>query len=370
MAPAPPIRLAPRRLARIRSRLQEIGYTHDRLVERLGIVYESYHPDNRGNVEAVEAHLHREPADALDVLIRLFFLSEPVELKALESYLEIEDLALFEDAGLLRRASPTAMAAGLSLFECHGLYLVTDSLMRRRAEAYNVAALLPECYDLAAATLRRPSSRTLDLCTGSGVHALLAARHSGEVVGVDANPRAVRFADFNKALNGAANVTFSEGDLYEPLAGERFELVVSIPPYIPDLKHEPGENYYSAGADGEAVSSRIFAGLDAHLAEGGFCQLFLVMIDWPGNLFRKRFVRYLGESIDRFRAVVLAREIDFKNPAVTGEERVTYGLLTIKKELNAGGELIEGPLENLSGTSLTELLMNKRRTDKKEKDGP
>lgn len=361
MVPAPPVLLASERLARIRARLREVGYTHDRLAERVGVVYKCYHPDTRGNVEAVESYLRRRPSDALDALIRLFFLSEPVELAVLETLLGTEDVALLEDAGLLDRASPSAMAAGLCLFECHGLYFVTDTLMKRReTEFNNVAPLLPECYDLAATTFRRPFERTLDLCTGSGVHALLASRHSAEVVGVDLNERAIVFADFNKALNGVDNATFIRGDLYEPLGGERFDLVLSNPPYIPDLRHEPGENYYSGGENGEAVSSRIFARLDEHLKAGGLYQGFLIMVDWPGNPFRDRFARYLGDSIENLRSVVLSREIEFDNDFVTGETRVTYGLMTIEKEKGASGELLEGPLEVPLGALQMELIETKK----------
>lgn len=356
MVPAPPVRLAARRLARLRARLRETGYIHERLVERLGVVYKSYHPDNRGNAAAVAAYLRERPADALDALVRLFFLSEPVDLAALESLLETADVALLEDAGLLRRVSPAAMAAELCLFECRGFYFVTDSLRKRRGTDFNnVAPLLPECHDFAAATQRRPCEKTLDLCTGSGVHALLASRHSAEVVGVDVNDRAVVFADFNKALNAADNVAFVAGDLYEPLAGARFDLVLANPPYVPDLEHEPGESYYSGGADGEAVSSRILAGLGEHLRAGGLFQSVLVMVDWPGDRFRDRVLRHLGDSAERFRAVVLSREIELDNDLVTGAARVGYGLLAIEEDPSRGGEIVEGPFEEPFGAALREL---------------
>ena len=348
MVPSPPVCLSPDRLVHLRHCLQEAGYTHERLAKRVGIVYVCYHPNSEGNVAAVRAYLERRPADTLDALIHLFFFSEPVELAVLESCFGTRDLGLFEDAELLQRISPSCMAADLCLMECGGLYLVTDTLMdRRKTDFNNVAALLPECYDLEATTLRRPFGKALDLCTGSGVHALLASRHCGEAVGVDISARAVEFARFNKALNGIDNAEFALGDLYEPVADERFDLVLSNPPYIPDLTHEPGENYYSAGVDGDAISSRIFADLEAHLNDGGFYQGYLIMVDWPGNLFRDRLERYLAGSFEHLDGVLMARPIEFDNDVVTGESRVTYGLLTLRKQLGAGGRLEEGHLAEL-----------------------
>ena len=70
---------------------------------------------------------------------------------------------------------------------------------------------------------RAPAGRAaaLDLGTGSGVQAFLAARHSGHVVGLDLNPRALRLARLNAALNGVENVDWRQGDLFEPVRDER-----------------------------------------------------------------------------------------------------------------------------------------------------
>ena len=68
--------------------------------------------------------------------------------------------------------------------------------------------------------MRLPVERTLDLGTGSGYLAILAARHSGHVLGTDLNARAVAMARFNAQLNRLGNVELAEGNLFEP-TGER-----------------------------------------------------------------------------------------------------------------------------------------------------
>ena len=88
----------------------------------------------------------------------------------------------------------------------HGdLWLAAD----RRHEAgtapdpLQVTGINPPANLLAALTVRRPIRRALDVGTGNGVQALLAARHSEHVVATDVNPRALSFAAFNAALNGS-----------------------------------------------------------------------------------------------------------------------------------------------------------------------
>ena len=84
---------------------------------------------------------------------------------------------------------------------------------------------------LASLTIRKPVERALDVGTGNGIQAVLAARHAAAVVATDVSERALAFAEFNCALNGADNVELRLGSFLEPVAGERFGLVVSNPPF-------------------------------------------------------------------------------------------------------------------------------------------
>ena len=59
---------------------------------------------------------------------------------------------------------------------------------------------------------------------------MLAADHAEHVVAVDLNPRALWLTELNCRLNGIANVECRKGDLFEPVAGETFDLVVTNPP--------------------------------------------------------------------------------------------------------------------------------------------
>jgi release factor glutamine methyltransferase len=86
-------------------------------------------------------------------------------------------------------------------------------------------------YHQAVASDVRPGSRVLDMGTGSGVSALLAARAGSEVVAVDINPEAVECARANAERNGLAEaITLVHGDLFQGVEGD-FDLIIFDPPF-------------------------------------------------------------------------------------------------------------------------------------------
>jgi carbamoyltransferase len=107
----------------------------------------------------------------------------------------------------------------------------------------------------------------LDLCTGTGVQALRTARTARRVVGIDIGRRAVALARCNARLNGLENVVFRSGNLYAPVHGERFDLIVANPPFVAGPQRGPA--YHSGGPFGDRVLKRIVTGLPMHLRPGG-----------------------------------------------------------------------------------------------------
>ena len=124
---------------------------------------------------------------------------------------------------------------------------------------------------LARATVRRSVGAALDLCTGSGIHALLAAAHSKRVVAVDINPRAAQCTRFNSLASGTSNIEVLVGDLYDPVGSERFDLITANPPFVPSPRDSL--KFRDGGRSGEDVQRRIIAGLPHHLAPGGMAHI-------------------------------------------------------------------------------------------------
>jgi release factor glutamine methyltransferase len=114
-------------------------------------------------------------------------------------------------------------------------------------------------------------ARVLDVFTGSGVLALTAARHGADsVTAVDVLRRAVATVWLNARLNGLRLKALC-GDLFRPVSGRQFDLIVANPPYVPD-EHDPASpaaRAWSAGPDGRALLNRFCAEAPRHLAPGG-----------------------------------------------------------------------------------------------------
>jgi release factor glutamine methyltransferase len=118
-----------------------------------------------------------------------------------------------------------------------------------------------------------PGARVLDVCTGTGYLAVAAALAGARrVVAVDVSRRAVFAARLNARLNGV-RVDARRGDLLAPVDGERFDIVISNPPYVPavdgGIPTRGPERAWDAGADGRALLDRLIATAPRVLAPGG-----------------------------------------------------------------------------------------------------
>ena len=157
--------------------------------------------------------IKRGPKDQLDLLIWLFLFNEPIKATALACLFSPDDLDALAAMKLIRSDAGVA-TCDLALFECAGLFFATDARVKPPRDVNKVMPLHPSSFDFVGSVSRKPVNSTLDLCTGSGVHALMAARHSEHVVATDISPRALHFAEFNAWFNGITNIEFCRSDFF------------------------------------------------------------------------------------------------------------------------------------------------------------
>lgn len=122
-----------------------------------------------------------------------------------------------------------------------------------------------------AAVLAKGTPRVLDPFTGSGVVAIAAALAGADVTAVDISRRAVGCAWLNARLNGT-RIRIRRGDLFEPVRGERFDLIAANPPYLPaisDAEPRGAARAWEAGRDGRTFIDRLCREAPGHLRPGG-----------------------------------------------------------------------------------------------------
>ncbi|BEP14937.1 methyltransferase [Acidothermaceae bacterium B102] len=158
---------------------------------------------------------------------------------------------------------------------------------------------------LAQATVRSPVGTALDLGTGSGVQALHLSDHAAAVAATDRNPRALHLAAMTGALSGVRGWELLEGDLFAPVAGRRFDLVVSNPPFV--VAPEGRFLYRDSGLPGDEVCRRIVAEVPGYLNPGGTAQLLANWLHVRGADWESRLDGWLsGTGCD---ALVVQREL-------------------------------------------------------------
>jgi release factor glutamine methyltransferase len=182
-----------------------------------------------------------------------------------------EELTMLESLARRRLAGePVAYLTGWREFWSLELEVTPDVLVPRPE-----TELLVERTLAAIAGLVRPA--VLDLGTGSGAIALAVAteRADAAVTATDASPAALAVARRNATRLGLANLRFFAGDWFAPVAAERFDAIVSNPPYVAEgdaalagLAHEP-RSALVTGPDALAALAAVTAGAAARLAPGG-----------------------------------------------------------------------------------------------------
>jgi release factor glutamine methyltransferase len=170
--------------------------------------------------------------------------------------------------------------------------------------------LAEECGRLVAGK----ANRVLEIGTGTGVVALSAARFAEHVVATDVNPQAILCALQNAESNGyTGKVTVLQGDMFAPVAGQRFDAILCNPPYLRGLRHSPVEIAYFAGENLELIS-RLATEAPGYLQAGGamYCvfgdagdvRLLVELVEregWSAECVARREIPSEGLSIWRFR---------------------------------------------------------------------
>jgi methylase of polypeptide subunit release factors len=265
------------------SALAEREYTVDAVIELLGV--EAHGALGRNNtVPGVCALAGR--TDPLATLTVLWVLQQPVPRPALDRALAglVDPLI---GAGILRESAgevvalldirPYASDDGASGWVVSDLSPHLDTMITRMRPDF-VLGVSTASATLAQLTIRRPAKRALDLGTGCGVQSLHLAQHVDTVVATDLNPRAIQLAGLTAKIN-SIELDLRQGDLFDPVADEEFDLIVTNPPYVMSPASQENERltYREGSRPVDSLVHEVVRTGAAHLAGGGVLQ---VLANW------------------------------------------------------------------------------------------
>ncbi len=249
----------------------------------------------------------------LATLVRLFALQVPVERRRADAALPdlVEPLAA---AGMLQTSGGEVRAlVDIRPYgdEAHDWWIVCDptpglTSAQGPMDPSHVLGISEASSSLAQLAVRAPVGRALDLGTGCGVQALHLAQHADTVVATDVNPRALQMARLTASLNDL-DIDVRDGSLFEPVAGEKFDLIATNPPFVISPPGAEVLVYRDSGMPGDSVVRHLVENAEAHLNEGGWCQILANWAhrdgrDWRGDLAEW----FEGSELD---AWVLQREL-------------------------------------------------------------
>jgi SAM-dependent methyltransferase len=275
----PPEQVEPARLRALRESLERLGFTVPRICERAhcATIYD-FQTMLRGRQAGTTLD------DGLDALIRLFMDGAALPRETAEPLLTpalVRELEAIELIGPTETPKGPALSARALLYPTEGLFIASDLEFDaavpdgRPDRVY--PAITKSCEVHLTMVPARATGDFLELCSGTGIAALRAARTARHAWAVDITARSTTFARFNARLNGLDNVTALQGDLFEPVAGLQFDGITAHPPYVPAF--EQREIYRDGGSDGEQISRRIFAEARSHLKPGGRLYCTCVLTD-------------------------------------------------------------------------------------------
>ncbi|HXH35217.1 MAG TPA: methyltransferase [Plantibacter sp.] len=204
----------------------------------------------------------------------------------------------------------------------------------------------------------------LDLGTGCGIQALHLSRIADRVVATDISERALELAALNAGINGVDTIEFRLGSMFEPVAGERFDRIVSNPPFVitPRLEGVPSYEYRDGGLVGDALVESVFRDAAAHLTEHGIAQF---LGNWEyryGADGLQRVAGWIAGSEEAVDAWVIEREV--QDPAEYAETWIRDGGTrqgTPDFERLAAAWLEDFATRSVSGVGFGYVLL--RRTD-------
>ncbi|RDG36670.1 DUF7059 domain-containing protein [Streptomyces corynorhini] len=293
---------------RLRAALLAADFTADGLLDLLGA--SAYAALARS--ETVPALRATGGDTPLETLVRLFLLQGPVPHAAARAALPLDEA--LADGWVVRDGEEIRATVDVRPYggpEGQDWFIVSDLGCAvggaSGASGHGEGVVLGvggASTTLAGLTVRTPVGSALDLGAGSGIQALHAAQQATRVTATDLNPRALGFTRLTLALSDAPPAELREGSLFEPVADETYDLIVSNPPFV----ISPGARltYRDGGMGGDDLCRTLVQQTGERLNKGGFAHFLANWQHVEGEEWQERLRSWVPRGCD---AWIVQREV-------------------------------------------------------------
>jgi methylase of polypeptide subunit release factors len=224
------------------------------------------------------------------------------------------------DLGLLEPELERVRTANYSVVSYLGRYFVVsiNPYYPTSRDADASVYVGPDSLTLAASLpLNRNVKRCLDLCTGSGIQAILMAATAEEVVAVELNAEAMQAARFNAVLNNVADrVQVVGGNLYDAAPAGPYDLIVSNPPFLPVPAGVHHAMCGHGGEDGLVILRPLLLGIPRRLSEQGIALVYAEGIGDTEGPFVRALLADVAHGDGMDIDIVLVSRLTVKNALV------------------------------------------------------
>lgn len=276
-------------LSVLRDFLFESGYDAAHLGNELGLSHGLY-----ANFANLEPLLERTSDDTrLAVLARLFFVAWPASQELCRKHIPDHVLQLCLDANVLALESGM-FASSVALMPFENCLFASDAPRLRGSNPNVIIGPSASTNLLARASVRTRTSNVLDIGTGTGALAVIAAGYSDHVIGTDINERAIEFGRFNAALNGVHNVDFVLGDALSPIEGKKFSCILANPPFFPSAVQRFA--YSDSPLELDGFTRKVAVEAPQYLEDGGVFQMLCEWVQVEGQPWEQRLRSWTAAS--------------------------------------------------------------------------
>ncbi|HUH52783.1 MAG TPA: methyltransferase [Microbacteriaceae bacterium] len=229
----------------------------------------------------------------LSVLVSLFVVGDSLPSSVVERVFSALTIAGAKQLGIIAPGVPGTVTAAFSitphttiLGETNStMWIISDlddHLRTNYARHDHVMGIGGATLSLISAIPNEPIVYSADVGTGNGLVALELAQISKQVLATDISKRALLFAKLNAQLNNVENISWGEGDLFDPIQGQKFDLIVSNPPFVITPQGELSHwEYRSNFETGDALLNRMLKDVGKYLYHDG---TFIALGNWEENI--------------------------------------------------------------------------------------